>query len=88
MSSLRDLLFGTRSLEPSLEARLARVERKLDAICDHLGLEVERYPGVSEQVADALRRGRKIEAIKRYREETGASLRDAKDAVDRAEYGD
>ncbi len=29
--------------------------------------------------------GKKIEAIKVYREETGVGLREAKDAVDRAE---
>ena len=39
------------------------------------------------QVADLLRRGRKIEAIKVYRQATGASLVDAKNAVERVEAG-
>jgi ribosomal protein L7/L12 len=35
-----------------------------------------------EAVRRALQEGRKIEAIKRYREQTGLGLREAKDAVD------
>lgn len=38
-----------------------------------------------EQLQDALRQGKKIEAIKRYRELTGAGLKEAKDAVEYAE---
>jgi ribosomal protein L7/L12 len=38
-----------------------------------------------EQLQEALTRGNKIEAIKRYRELTGAGLKEAKDAV---EYGE
>ena len=33
-------------------------------------------------MAEALQRGRKIEAIKRLREETGMGLKDAKEAVE------
>ena len=35
-----------------------------------------------ERLTDAVRRGRKIEAIKLYRAATGAGLKDAKDAVE------
>lgn len=38
---------------------------------------------VSPEVRDLARRGRKIEAIKLHREQTGAGLKDAKDAVER-----
>jgi hypothetical protein len=34
------------------------------------------------ELLDLLRRGDKIEAIKRYRERTGAGLKEAKDAVE------
>ena len=40
-------------------------------------------PGQREQVERALAAGRKIEAIKLYREFTGLGLAEAKDAVDR-----
>lgn len=41
--------------------------------------------GASPVVADELARGNKIGAIKAYREETGAGLKESKDAVDRVE---
>lgn len=37
----------------------------------------------AEEIAELLRRGEKIQAIKRYREATGASLLDAKNAVEK-----
>jgi len=40
-------------------------------------------PRSMPEVMDRLRHGRTIHAIKRYREITGAGLREAKDAVDR-----
>jgi ribosomal protein L7/L12 len=46
-------------------------------------LQTAEEPG--EAVRRALQDGRKIEAIKRYREQTGLSLREAKDAVDQME---
>lgn len=42
----------------------------------------------SARVLDLAARGRKIEAIRVHREETGLGLREAKDAVDRALEGD
>ena len=62
------------------DARLAVLERKLDAIVEHLGVVVPepRYPEVERLLAD----GQRVAAIKRYRELTGAGLVAAKDAVD------
>ncbi|MGX4691089.1 ribosomal protein L7/L12 [Streptomyces sp. JNUCC 63] len=62
------------------DRRLARVEHKLDLILDHLGLR-EEDPRLDE-VAALARAGRKVEAIKAYREATGAGLKEAKEAVD------
>jgi ribosomal protein L7/L12 len=64
-----------------LQIRLALVERKLDAMLDHLGVEVSE-PHL-KQVEALLGQGKTIEAIKVYREATGAGLREAKEAVDR-----
>jgi ribosomal protein L7/L12 len=50
-------------------------------VLDHLGVEVSE-PHL-KQVEALLRRGKTIEAIKAYREATGAGLREAKEAVDR-----
>jgi ribosomal protein L7/L12 len=63
------------------QLRLALVERKLDAVLEQLGVAVPE-PHL-ERVEALLREGRNIEAIKTYREATGAGLREAKDAVDR-----
>ncbi|MEV4478527.1 hypothetical protein [Micromonospora coxensis] len=60
--------------------RLAEIERRLDLVMRHLGV-VDRgpaLPGVREHLA----RGEKIQAIKAYREATGADLRTAKEAVE------
>ncbi len=63
------------------DQRVARVERKLDLVLDHLGLEGED-PRMGE-VLSLVRTDKKIQAIKVYREITGAGLKEAKDAVDR-----
>ncbi|MFI1165035.1 ribosomal protein L7/L12 [Streptomyces sp. NPDC020801] len=63
------------------DRRIARVERKLDLIIDHLGLR-EEDPALDE-VTGLVRAGKRIEAIKVYREATGAGLKEAKEAVDR-----
>src|SRR5712692_4505776 len=44
-------------------------------------------PVESKSVQELLREGRKIEAIKRYRQENGVGLKEAKDAVDRMAVG-
>ncbi|MEV4636713.1 hypothetical protein AB0J80_05095 [Actinoplanes sp. NPDC049548] len=61
-------------------ARLADIEHKLDAVIAHLGVTVPepRHPAVEELV----RQGRPIHAVRAYREETGADLLTAKQAVD------
>ena len=77
---------GSSAAAPPQEAaRLAAIERKLQAIMDHLGIvDVEpSYP----QVRELARRGQKIQAIKLYREQTGAGLAEAKHAVERMEGG-
>ncbi|WP_432157489.1 MULTISPECIES: hypothetical protein [unclassified Streptomyces] len=63
-----------------VERRLARVERKIDLMLGHLGLEA--VPRLDE-VAALARDGRQIEAIKLYRKLTDAGLKEAKDAVER-----
>ena len=64
-----------------------RMQRQIDAIMKHLGLAEppsSRPGALSPQVAALLADGRKIEAIKLYRQETGEGLKRAKAAVDGA----
>ncbi|WP_205863361.1 ribosomal protein L7/L12 [Planosporangium thailandense] len=66
--------------QADMSARLAKIERKLQAVMDHLGV-VEAEANMPE-VESRLDRGEKIQAIKAYRDLTGASLKEAKDAVE------
>jgi len=64
------------------------MQRQLDAIMKHLGLSerpVSRPGALSTQVAALVAAGRKIEAIKLYRQETGEGLKQAKAAVEGAD---
>lgn len=74
-------LFGFGSPSPSESFRLARLERKLDLILEHLGLELPE-PDELEEVRERALAGDKIGAIKLYRELTHAGLADAKSAVE------
>jgi len=61
---------------------LSRLEAKLDLLLIHSGLEYDPYAHLPPAVIESVQAGRKIEAIKRYREETGAGLKDAKDFIE------
>ncbi|MFE7508748.1 hypothetical protein [Promicromonospora sp. NPDC057488] len=64
-----------------------RVERKLDLVIKHLGIEGPVAEGISPEALAEIDRciwsDRRIEAIKLYREETGQGLLEAKEWVDR-----
>jgi len=64
-----------------LARRLNRLEDKVDLLLKHAGLEEPPLPRQDEVVA-LVRAGKKIEAIKVYREATGVGLAEAKRAVD------
>jgi len=61
---------------------LSRLEGKLDALLKHQGIRFDPYGEVPPPVLDALRRGKKIEAIKEYRAATGVGLKEAKEYVE------
>jgi ribosomal protein L7/L12 len=63
--------------------QLAAVQRKLDLVMDHLGITAPEEP----EVLRHLENGRTIQAVRAYRKQTGASLLDAKQAVDRIAAG-
>jgi hypothetical protein len=77
------LVAGCAALETRLsrvDRRIARVERRLDVLLSHLGVP-DQGPDL-ERVRDLVRADRRVEAIKAYREATGAGLSEAKEAVD------
>jgi hypothetical protein len=63
-------------------AALSRVEAKLDLVLQHAGIKYVPYANLPAPVIDALQHGKKIQAIKLYREATGAGLKDAKDLIE------
>ncbi|MQY15046.1 hypothetical protein SRB5_52230 [Streptomyces sp. RB5] len=65
-----------------VEQQLARLERKVDLLLGHLGVEEPQIPGM-ERVYELIRQNKKIAAIKVYRELTGEGLKESKEAVER-----
>lgn len=63
-------------------ARLSRMETKVDLLLRSAGVAFDAMHDVPPGVREALDRGETILAIKRFREATGAGLKDAKDFVD------
>jgi hypothetical protein len=61
---------------------LYRVEAKIDLLLKQAGIKFDPYASVSLDIAEAVRRGEKIKAIKLYREKTGAGLREAKEYIE------
>ena len=71
--------------QEGIEARLARVERLLKAIAEHVGFDLasaDVNDGPSPEVLEYVRKNQMIQAIATYRNEMGVGLREAKDAVD------
>ena len=75
------MFFGKPSPKAPPYDRLDRIEKKLDLIMDHLGL-VPLKPDYENEIRELKRKGNQIQAIKRYREITGAGLFEAKNYVD------
>jgi len=63
-------------------AALGRIEAKLDLLLKHAGIAFEPYANVPAEVRDAVEQGRKIKAIKLYRQFSGVGLREAKAFVE------
>ncbi|MGA5282257.1 ribosomal protein L7/L12 [Streptomyces griseoincarnatus] len=77
------VVLGVASIQHQLtrsDRRVARVERKIDAVMRHLDLE-EEVPR-KDEILTLARDGKQVQAIKLYREATGAGLVEAKQAVD------
>jgi ribosomal protein L7/L12 len=63
--------------------QLRAIERRIQLIMDHLGASEPAQP--MPEVMRHLEAGRKLPAIKAYREVTGVSLKEAKEAVEALE---
>jgi hypothetical protein len=61
---------------------LSRLDTKLDLLLKQAGIEYDPYTNLPLDVVDAVKRGNKIGAVKRYREKTGVGLKEAKDLIE------
>lgn len=60
----------------------SRIEAKLDLLLKQAHIEFNPYAGVSPEIAEAVRNGEKIKAIKLHRRSTGAGLAESKELVE------
>ncbi len=75
------LVFQIANIRKRLTA-LSRVEGKLDLMLKNAGLEYNPLAEISEDLAQAIESGQKIQAIKLYRQTTECSLKEAKDYIE------
>ena len=70
-----------------LRQRIAKLEHQMAFVLQQEGLNYRETPnmGVSPEITNLVRQGKKIQAIKLYRQETGAGLKQAKEFVDALE---
>jgi ribosomal protein L7/L12 len=69
-----------------LQKRVLALEIRFHKLQDHVGFVADPNPPITDEVRVLARMpGSKIAAIKLYREQTGAGLREAKEAVERME---
>jgi hypothetical protein len=68
----------------ALRRRVEKLERLVASLIEELGLECDEKPGpdLSPMIEDLVRKGELVEAIKLYRKETGAGLKEAKAFVE------
>lgn len=76
-------VLATRGIVARTQARLHRLEHRLSLLLRHFNID----PAAGSPLSDRVRGladdpARKIEAIRAYREETGAGLAEAKAAVE------
>ncbi len=71
---------------PGAADAFTRIERSVDHLLRNLGLSsADSAPALPPGVLEELEAGRKIEAIKRFRDATGCGLKEAKEAIDELE---
>jgi ribosomal protein L7/L12 len=74
-----------------IQQRLALVETRLEQLFEHLGVEPrsaseagELDPVQDPEIQDLVAKGNEAQAVKRYRELTGAGIAEAQKAIDQA----
>ncbi len=77
MSNYDNEIFELRQRVAKLEKQIAFILQQQD-----LTYREEQNISVSPEIINLIRQGKKIQAIRLYRQETGAGLKQAKDFID------
>lgn len=72
---------GTNNSE--LLKRIARLERQVSFLLAHLGLEYNDDMDGSTEIVELVRQGKKAEAVKQFREETGVDQQMAEKIINK-----
>jgi hypothetical protein len=64
---------------------LSRIDVKLDLLLKQAGIEYNPYRNLPHNVIDALKRGKKIDAIKKYRVAAGVNLKEATEVIEKVQ---
>ncbi|ELL0561835.1 hypothetical protein Q6U64_004347 [Vibrio vulnificus] len=75
------IFIGHRELS-AMKYKHRLLERKIDFLLERSGLSLDKHFGVPVQVLDAVKSGNKLKALRIYREETGASLVEARKVIE------
>ena len=59
-----------------------RIEAKLDLLLKQANIKFDPYANLPGEIAEAVRAGQKIQAIKLYRQSSGVGLKEAKDFIE------
>jgi hypothetical protein len=79
------LLIGIGARLNVMQSRIGalfRIEAKLDLLLKQANITFDPYANVPREIAEAVRAGQKIKAIKLYRETAGVGLKEAKDFIE------
>lgn len=64
-----------------LDEQQDRIEKKLDAVIAHLGMDWPLYQDIPNEVLDALDNGDRNKAIRLYQDFSGLGLKEASDVI-------
>ena len=76
------LAFRLIEMKNRMGPLLYRVDAKLDLLLKQASIKFDPYANLPREIVDAVQAGRKIQAIKLYRESTGVGLKEAKDFIE------
>lgn len=76
------LLLSALNTINQLRTEMTRTNSILEKIAKQIGVPDTTIANIDEELKDLIAKGKKIEAIKKYREFTGFGLKEAKDYID------